>query len=538
MTSLDTLDFTCAFTEALPADPHTENVRRQVHGACYSRVAPTAAGAPKLLLFSGELADQLGLSEELITSAEMVATLAGNRVLDGMDPHAVCYGGHQFGNWAGQLGDGRAIALGELADRGGTPQMLQLKGAGPTPYSRQGDGFAVLRSSLREFLCSEAMFHLGVPTTRALSLVGTGDTVVRDMFYDGHPKGEPGAVVCRVAPSFVRFGNFEIFAARGDTETLVQLVRFVYRQHFADAAEPDLAQLPVADQAIEMFETVVETTAELVVEWLRVGFVHGVLNTDNMSILGLTIDYGPYGWLDDYDPDWTPNTTDAAHRRYRFGAQPAIAQWNLVCLANALAGLMRDPEPLQAAVNDYVAHFERRWREMTAAKLGLASLDDETDAKLADEALGVLRSTETDMTIWWRKLADVASRPLDGVSDAPPRSAPLAAAYYKPEEVSAQVRAATEAFCDHYAARLRALGIDDDARRESMNEVNPKYVLRNYLAQVAIDAAEAGDVAPAAELFRVMKRPYDEQPEAQHYAALRPDWARTKAGCSQLSCSS
>lgn len=550
MTATTAPAFTCAFTEALPADPQTDNVRRQVHGACYSRVAPTAATEPKLLLYSAELAADLHLSDNQVASPELVAALAGNRVLDGMDPHAACYGGHQFGNWAGQLGDGRAIALGELADRAGTPQMLQLKGAGPTPYSRQGDGFAVLRSSLREFLCSEAMFHLGVPTTRALSLVGTGDMVLRDMFYDGHPKDEPGAVVCRVAPSFVRFGNFEIFAARGDLDTQSQLVRFVYQQHFADASTPAQspgaqmpgAQMPVAQMATEMFDTVVKTTAELVVEWLRVGFVHGVLNTDNMSILGLTIDYGPYGWLDDYDPDWTPNTTDAAHRRYRFGAQPAIAQWNLARLANALVGLVGDPEPLQLAMDSYVGHFERHWRQMTAAKLGLPSLATTTDTDLVDEALAVLQLTETDMTIWWRQLADVPTG-TDGhaavtANGAPQRCEPLAAAYYKPEEITSEIQQQTGAFCDHYAARMRALGIDDDARREAMNQVNPKYVLRNYLAQQAIDAAEGGDIAPAVELFEVMKRPYDEQPDAQRYGALRPDWARSRAGCSQLSCSS
>lgn len=542
---LGALGFSCAFTRALPADPQTDNVRRQVHGACYSRVEPATASAPELLLFSGELAAELGLSEAQMTSAEMVATLAGNQVLDGMDPHAVCYGGHQFGNWAGQLGDGRAIALGELTDRNGTPQMLQLKGAGPTPYSRQGDGFAVLRSSLREFLCSEAMFHLGVPTTRALSLIGTGDMVMRDMFYDGHPAAEPGAVVCRVAPSFVRFGNFEIFAARGDLDTQTQLVRFVYNQHFerhsTDAGEQPTNEQPTSEMATAIFARAVETTAELVVEWLRVGFVHGVLNTDNMSILGLTIDYGPYGWLDDYDPDWTPNTTDAAHRRYRFGAQPAVAQWNLLRLANALAPLVGDAEPLQVAMDGYVAHFERRWRQMTAAKLGLPSLEEKVDADLADEALAVLRATETDMTIWWRKLADVTASPVaaSGAAErAVERATPLAAAYYKPAEVGSDARAATQAFCDHYAARLGALGIDDDARRVAMNRVNPKYVLRNYLAQRAIDAAESGDTAEAAELFRVMKRPYDEQPEAERYAALRPDWARSKPGCSQLSCSS
>ncbi|MBG3852707.1 YdiU family protein, partial [Xanthomonas hortorum pv. carotae] len=231
----------------------------------------------------------------------------------GMQPWAVNYGGHQFGHWAGQLGDGRAISLGEAIGVDGGRYELQLKGAGPTPYSRGADGRAVLRSSIREFLCSEAMHHLGVPTTRALSLVTTGDAVVRDMFYDGRPQREPGAIVCRVAPSFIRFGNFELPSARGDSALLRQWADFTIAR--------DFPELKGAGENLyaAWFAQVCERTAVMVAHWMRVGFVHGVMNTDNMSILGLTIDYGPYGWVDDYDPDWTPNTTDAQGRRYRFG---------------------------------------------------------------------------------------------------------------------------------------------------------------------------------------------------------------------------
>ena len=240
-------------------------------------------------------------------------------------------GGHQFGHWAGQLGDGRAISLGEAVLADGQRRELQLKGAGPTPYSRSADGRAVLRSSIREFLCSEAMHHLGIPTTRALSLVGTGEGVVRDMFYDGHPEVEPGAIVCRVAPSFLRFGHFELPSQRGDTSLLQALADFCIARdfpHLRGRGEPLYA---------DWFAEVCERTARLVAGWMRVGFVHGVLNTDNMSILGLAIDYGPYGWIDAYDPDWTPNTTDATGRRYRFGWQPRVANWNLGQLARALA---------------------------------------------------------------------------------------------------------------------------------------------------------------------------------------------------------
>jgi uncharacterized protein YdiU (UPF0061 family) len=253
-----------------------------------------------------------------------------------MRPYAARYGGHQFGVWAGQLGDGRAITLGELMPRPGERWELQLKGAGRTPYSRTADGRAVLRSSVREFLCSEAMHFLGVPTTRALSLVATGDIVVRDMFYDGNPMPEPGAVVCRVAPSFVRFGNFEIHASRGENELLQRLADYIITEHFKELGPPTPEVYKL------WFEEVCRRTGVMIAHWMRVGFVHGVMNTDNMSILGLTIDYGPYGWLEGYDPAWTPNTTDLPGRRYAYGRQPDVAAWNLARLANALGPLIED----------------------------------------------------------------------------------------------------------------------------------------------------------------------------------------------------
>ncbi|WP_420438661.1 protein adenylyltransferase SelO [Candidatus Poriferisodalis sp.] len=528
--TLDEIQFDNRFTAALPADPERDNFRRQVAGACYSRVAPTATPAPRLLAHSAEMMERLGFETRLLEDPQFAAVFGGSVVLDGMDPHAHCYGGHQFGNWAGQLGDGRAIALGEVVDTLGQHQTLQLKGAGPTPYSRTADGLAVLRSSVREFLCSEAMAHLGVPTTRALSLVATGDMVMRDMLYDGNRAPEPGAVVCRVAPSFVRFGNFQIFASRGEIETLRTLADFVIDADFAH-----LAAERAPDRYVRFFDEVVRTTADMVCEWLRVGFVHGVMNTDNMSILGLTIDYGPYGWLDDYDPDWTPNTTDATHRRYRFGTQPAVAQWNLMQLANALYPLVGEAEPLQAALDGYVPYFEQQWSAMMAAKLGLPGLETETDRELATDVLEVLRLVETDMTVFWRRLATVDTS--DGVEPAD-RIAPLADAYYRPAEVTAEHRSATSEFVERYAERLRELAIADTARAEAMNRVNPKYVLRNYLAQLAIDSATEGRPEAIGELLDVMRRPYDEQPERESYAALRPDWARTRVGCSQLSCSS
>ena len=530
ISSLDEVRFDNRFTAALPADPDTVNHRRQVMEACYSRVAPTPAPRPQLLAHSAEMFDLLGFDPALVNDPQFAAVFAGSTLLEGMDPHAHCYGGHQFGSWAGQLGDGRAIALGEVVDRAGQHQTLQLKGAGPTPYSRTADGLAVLRSSVREFLCSEAMAHLGVPTTRALSLVGTGDSVMRDMLYDGNPALEPGAVVCRVAPSFVRFGNFQIFASRGDVETLRTLTDFVIDADFAH-----LSAEPTPDRYVRMFDEVVRSTADMVCEWLRVGFVHGVMNTDNMSILGLTIDYGPYGWVDDYDPDWTPNTTDAAHRRYRFGTQPQVAQWNLMQLANALYPLAGEADGLQAALDAYVPYFQKQWTAMMAAKLGLPGLDTDADRELATGVLEVLRLVETDMTVFWRRLATVATA--EGIDPAE-RITPLADAYYRPTEVTDEHRSATSEFIESYVARLRALGIADQARAEAMNRVNPKYVLRNYLAQLAIDSATEGRPKAIAELLDVMRRPYDEQRDRESYAALRPDWARTRVGCSQLSCSS
>src|SRR5688572_3333854 len=347
------LAFQNEFVRQLPADPVPLNRPRPVRNAAYTRVEPTPVAAPRLLAWSDRLGEELGIARPAQPDGPEAEVLAGNRVLSGMQPYAARYGGHQFGHWAGQLGDGRAITLAEMIAADGTRQELQLKGAGLTPYSRTADGRAVLRSSIREFLCSEAMHHLGVPTTRALSLVGTGELVERDMFYDGHPEMEPGAVVCRVAPSFIRFGNFELPASRGDTALLKQLVDFCIRRDFPRLA--GIGDEPTRYAA--WFEDVCVRTAVMIAHWMRVGFVHGVMNTDNLSILGLTIDYGPYGWIDNYDPDWTPNTTDMQHRRYRFGQQPQVAYWNLGRLAGALSPLFTDVAPLQAGLQRYVETY-------------------------------------------------------------------------------------------------------------------------------------------------------------------------------------
>ncbi|MCB2145613.1 MAG: YdiU family protein [Deltaproteobacteria bacterium] len=531
--TLNALRFDNRFVSELPGDPDILNRRRQVSGACYSLVKPTPVAAPRLVAYSREVADLLGLSTQACESDAFAQVFTGNRLLPGMQPFAMCYGGHQFGNWAGQLGDGRAINLGEIVNGHSRRWMLQLKGAGPTPYSRTADGLAVLRSSVREFLCSEAMAHLGVPTTRALSLTLTGEEVERDMFYDGHPKMEPGAVVCRVAPSFTRFGSFQIFAARGELDVLKQLADYTLRTDFPHLGEPS------PEVYLQWFEEVCRRTADMIVDWMRVGFVHGVMNTDNMSILGLTLDYGPYGWLDNYDPDWTPNTTDAAGRRYRFGHQPAIAHWNLAQLANAIYPLIGQVEPLQAVLDGYAGSYRDAWRQMMARKLGLNAFEPATDEALITELLAMLTLAETDMTIFFRRLARLEADDLSPATTGDEAlMSPLMEAYYVPEQVTPAVRRRTGDWLRRYLERAGRDNISPRTRRRRMNAVNPKYVLRNYMAQLAIDKAEQGDFTLIHDLLDLLRRPYDEQPEKEGYAAKRPDWARRRPGCSMLSCSS
>ena len=491
--------FENSFVRELPADPVPVNSRRQVRDASYTLVQPTPVAAPKLLAWSDALGAKLGLSRP---STAAVEALAGNRVFPGMRTYAARYGGHQFGHWAGQLGDGRAISLGEVIARDGSRQELQLKGAGLTPYSRTADGRAVLRSSLREYLCSEAMHFLGVPTTRALSLVGTGEQVIRDMFYDGNPEPEPGAVVCRVAPTFLRFGNFQIHAAHEETELLQRLAGYVAQRHYGGLSTR------------EWFGELCRRTALLMCDWMRLGFVHGVMNTDNMSILGLTIDYGPYGWLEGYDPAWTPNTTDNETRRYSYGNQPQIGLWNLTRLAEALLPLV-PKEELEAALELYGQTYTESFRRALAAKLGLAQLDDE----LVQEMFALLGAAETDFTLFFRGLAAVSDSNL---------LAPLLPAFYA--EPDAAHRARLEVWLRRWLAA--------SPERSGMNAVNPKYVPRNYLAQQAIDAMTDGDASVLEKLMQVLARPYDEQPGNDAFAARRPEWARHKAGCSALSCSS
>ena len=513
------------FTKELPADPIQKNTRRQVTEACFSYVTPKKTSNPKIIHVSDEMVKTLGLSETAIASEEFKNVFTGNDVYKNTQPYAMCYGGHQFGHWAGQLGDGRALNLFE-AVHNNKKWALQLKGAGETPYSRNADGLAVLRSSIREYLCSEAMYHLGVPTTRALSLALSGDQVLRDVLYDGNAAYEKGAIVCRTAESFLRFGSYQIFPARGDVKTLKTLVDYTIKHHYSH-----LGKLS-KETYVSFFKEVAERSLEMVIHWQRVGFVHGVMNTDNMSILGLTIDYGPYGWLEGYDHGWTPNTTDNTHKRYRYGAQPEVVLWNLYQLANALYPLIEEAEPLEAVLENYQEKFPEKYMQMMREKLGLFS-SKESDGKLVSNLEEVLQKTETDMTIFFRLLATISKE--DTVEKAIKK---IEKAFYTPSEIVDELKLSLENWFQNYLERLQDETVSDEEKKTKMNAVNPKYVLRNYMSQLAIDDADKGNYSLLSELYLLLKNPYEEQLENEKWFAKRPEWARNKVGCSMLSCSS
>ena len=515
-------DITARFSNELPADPEKENFSRQVYEACFSYAETKKPRNPELVHFSSQLLHELGLSVE--NEGDFTNVMSGAQKFNGFKSYAMCYGGHQFGNWAGQLGDGRAINIAEI-DANGANWKLQLKGAGPTPYSRGSDGLAVLRSSIREYLCSEAMHSLGVPTTRALSLVKTGDLVTRDILYNGNPKDEIGAVVCRTAPSFIRFGSFQIFAARSDTKNLKKLFDYTIKQHYPELGEPS------KETYLLFLQEVVNRTMDMVIHWQRVGFVHGVMNTDNMSILGLTIDYGPYGWLEDYDPQWTPNTTDAQHRRYRFGSQANMALWNLTQLANAMYPLIEEVAPLQEILEESQLNYTIKYREMMASKVGLRdwSIIGKDFFKTLEKNL---TQSEIDYTLFFRELS------YEGNSSAEKFWEIVLKVSYLLEEEVAKHKENWMTWHTEYADYLITEGVDEAERAGAMKSVNPKYVLRNYMAQLAIDEAEKGNNSLVKELYDLLLNPYEEQPTMEKWYAKRPEWARHKVGCSMLSCSS
>ncbi len=517
MQQLHTKKYKKEFVNSFKGDESGDLSPRQTPGVLYSKAIPTPVSKPKLIAWSQDLANELNIEKP---SEEDLQILGGNKITPTMFPYASCYAGHQFGNWAGQLGDGRAITLGEWETKNGSYEF-QLKGAGPTAYSRRADGRAVLRSSVREYLMSEAMHYLGVPTTRGLSLVTTGEDVLRDMFYDGNTAYEPGAIVLRVSPTFIRFGNFEMLAARKEIDHLQKLADWTIENFFT--------HITGENKIINWYTEVIERTASLMVEWQRVGFVHGVMNTDNMSILGKTIDYGPYSFLDDYDPNFTPNTTDLPGRRYAFGNQPSVAYWNLGKLASALLPLFEDSKELEAALATFEVVFWNKYYQMMGNKLGL-DLVMEEDQELIAGFEKVLSSVKPDMTMFYRLLIDF---PIDDPDEEKVLSYFEITFYEAPDD---STKKEFVKLLVQYAKRINANTISREESREKMRRANPYFILRNYLLHQAIEELEKGEDKLFRKLEMAMKDPYVD--EFSEFFRKRPDWASEKAGCSMLSCSS
>lgn len=518
MQNLSSDAFKYKFVKAFPGDLSGSLKPRQTLGVLYSKALPTPVKEPALLAWSPELAQDLKIA---LPNADDISVLGGNLVTPNMIPYAACYAGHQFGNWAGQLGDGRAICLGEWETPAGNTWEIQLKGAGTTPYSRRGDGRAVLRSSVREYLMSEAMHHLNIPTTRALSLVSTGDQIVRDMFYDGRPAYEPGAIVARAAPSFLRFGNFEMLAARNEIENLKNLVDWTIEQFYP--------HITGENKILQWFSEVVKRTAAMVVEWLRVGFVHGVMNTDNMSILGLTIDYGPFSFLDNYDPEFTPNTTDLPGKRYAFGQQANIAYWNLSCLANALVPLFPDTDSLAGELKTYEDTYWSKYYVMMGNKLGLDEVRDE-DIKLVSDFEKMLSLIQPDMTIFYQLLIDLRRN----VENDENIKKHFENSFYN--DLNAAESGTLISVIKDYINRLNVNTCTPEDSALRMSRSNPRFVLRNYLLHQAIEKLEKGDDELFVKLQEAIKEPYSKK--FDEFFEIRPGWATQMAGCSMLSCSS
>ncbi len=490
-----------------PALLHFENRFYTLGEQFFSRVTPEPLPDPYLISLNPAAAGMFGLDETHF-DAELLDWMSGCQAPPGAEPLAMLYAGHQFGHFVPQLGDGRAILLGELQDRQGNAWEMQLKGAGMTPYSRSGDGRAVLRSTIREYLCSEAMHGLGIPTTRALCITGSDEEVYREQI-------ETAAVLVRMAPSHVRFGSFEVFYYRNQHDQLRRLADHLLAHHFTHLRDEDRP-------CLALFAEVVDSTARLIAQWQLVGFSHGVMNTDNMSILGLTLDYGPFGFLDAYDPDFICNHSDH-EGRYAFSRQPAIGRWNLTCLAQAMLPLFSDDpdaavEMAQDALDGYEAAFMQAYSDGMRAKLGLME-KREDDHVLVTDLLQRMQANQVDYTRFFRTLA-----------------------CFKADE-NGKSSAAADEFVDRqafwqwagdYAQRLKQENSRDEERAMAMRAINPKYILRNYLAQNAIEKAEQKDFSEIDQLLKLLSKPFDEQPQYEAYAALPPDWAQ---GIS-VSCSS
>lgn len=514
---MQTEKITQPFIKNFPGDLTGNPHQRQTPGFLFTLVKPSEAKKPEKLIFNAELAEAIGLGT--FDSDNDLDFLVGNNLPANIISYATAYAGHQFGQWAGQLGDGRAIYAGEILNDKAFPTEIQWKGSGATPYSRHADGRAVLRSSLREYLMSEAMHALGVPTTRALSLALTGDTVARDMMYDGNLAYEKGAVVIRTAESFLRFGHFELLAARDEIQNLQDLADFTIQKYFPEIISDGVQKY------LDWFENVAEKTAEMIVHWYRVGFTHGVMNTDNMSVLGLTIDYGPFSMIDEYDLNFTPNTTDLPGRRYAFGKQANIAHWNIVKFANALFPLVKDEKALEKIVHNYATVFWDKYDAMMAKKFGFGEVLP-GDKNFFTEWQTMMETLKVDFTLFFQRLenfnAEINPRKIfDGV-------------FYK--QLNEEEWAVLEDFLAHYALRLEQNKISREESLELMQASNPKFILRNYLLFECILEVEYGKTALLTKLLTALKDPYSEIfPE---FSVKRPPQYEGQIGCSMLSCSS
>ena len=473
-----------------------DNTYAQLPEAFHRRLPPTPFTEPAYLVsFNEEAARLIDLDPSESRRPEFIDYFSGRRLLPGADPIAMLYSGHQFGVNVSQLGDGRAILLGEVRNSQGAKWDLHLKGAGLTPFSRDGDGRAVLRSTIREYLCSEALHGLGIPTTRALCIIGSDEKVWRESI-------ETGAMLVRMAPTHVRFGSFEVFYYRRQIDHLNRLADYVIEQHF-----PQLIGTP--DRYVQLFAEVVGRTARLIAQWQAVGFAHGVMNTDNMSILGLTLDYGPFGFMDDYDPGFVCNHSDH-HGRYAFNQQPYIGLWNLSCLAQALLPLASE-EPLKATLHTYESALNAHYTELMCRKLGLQESAEE-DGGLVTDLLALLQSNRIDYTILFRALSGFQTG--TGAENQTLRD------YFLDH-------AAFDAWARRYGERLKMERTSAAERKERMNRINPKYVLRNYLAQQAIElATEKKDYSEIDRLRELLRDPFSEQPAMEAYAAPPPNWGK------------
>lgn len=482
--------------------------------AFYTDVAPWTLPDPYWVVRSRALGRELGLDDAWLESDEALQALSGNALLTGSTPRAGVYSGHQFGLWAGQLGDGRALSLGEL-DAPGGPQELQIKGAGRTPYSRRGDGRAVLRSSIREFLCSEAMHGLGIPTTRALCVTGADVPIRREEM-------ETAAVLTRTAPSFLRFGHFEHFSHHGQPAELRRLADHVIDRFYPACRDTDrFSGNPYA----ALLEAVSERTAALLAQWQAVGFCHGVMNTDNMSILGLTLDYGPFQFMDAFSFGHICNHTDV-QGRYAFGKQPNVAYWNLFCLGQALLPLIDDSDLALAALESYKTVYPREYEGRMRAKLGLPDAQPD-DRVLIESILKLMAQDGVDFTLFWRRLSQWAATRVPAPTALPgedPAAAPVRDLFLD--------RAAADRWMLQYSERT--IAIPRGLMANLMLKTNPKYVLRNHLAEIAIRQAKLKDFTEVENLLTVLQNPFDEHPAHEDWAGLPPEWA---AGI-EISCSS